>query len=67
MLCFVSSRVHESITVPAIIRAKMLVTSELQGPFSVIISCKLVRKHHIVSISHIFLIGVIDLAGLFVP
>lgn len=67
MLCFVLSREHESITVPVTIRAKMLVKSELQGPLAIIISCILVRKHHIVSISHIFLIGVIDLAGLFVP
>lgn len=67
MLCLVSSRVHDNFSVADIIRAKMLVTGELQGPFTLAISCKLVRKHHIRGISHTFLIGVIDLAGLFVP
>lgn len=44
-----------------------MVIGELQGPSTVNIRRKLVPKHHIVSMSHIFLVGVIDLAGLFVP
>lgn len=67
MLCFVSSCVHESFAVAATIRAKMLAIGELQGPFSESLSRKVAYKHHIVSMSQIFLIGVIDLAGLFVP
>lgn len=51
---------------PSDIRAKMMVIGELQGPLLVSVRCKLVLMHHIVS-THDFLIGVIDLAGLFVP
>lgn len=67
MLCYVSSRAPDSCSTPAAIRAKMLVIGELQGPLTVAFSRKLVSKHHIVSMSHTCLIGVIDLAGLFVP
>lgn len=67
MVCVASSRAYVSNETPTAIRAKMMVVGELQGPLTVTGSRKLVLKHHIVSASHIFLVGVIDLAGLFVP
>lgn len=62
-----SSRAYNLCKTPEAIRAKMLVIGELQGPLAINISLKHVPKHHIVSVSYVFLIGVIDLAGLFVP
>lgn len=67
MECFVSSRMTKLYETFSDIRAKTTVTGELQGPLTVAISCKHVLMHHIVSRSHMFLVGVIDLAGLFVP
>lgn len=62
-----SSQITKSCEMSSDIRAKTTVTGELQGPLTVMISCKLVLTHHIVSTTHMFLVGVIDLAGLFVP
>lgn len=67
MVCVVSSRADLSRVPPTAIRAKMMAIGELQGPLTVTGSCKLVLKHYIVSTTHICPIGVIDLAGLFVP
>lgn len=67
MECFVSSQLTKSCKTSIDIRAKTTVIGELQGPLTVMISCKHVLMHHIVSTSHMFLVGVIDLAGLFVP
>lgn len=67
MKCLTSLRMTKLYKTPSDIRAKTTVTGELQGPLTVMISCKLVLTHHIVSTSHMFLVGVIDLAGLFVP
>lgn len=66
-MCVTSSRAYICFGTPTAIRAKTMVVGELQGPLTVTGSRKLVLKHHIVSTSHIFLVGVIDLAGLFVP
>lgn len=67
MECFVSSQMTDTYKKSSDIRAKTTVTGELQGPLTEMISCKVVLMHHIVSTSHMFLVGVIDLAGLFVP
>lgn len=66
MLCLASSRELGPVTAAAV-RAKMLVTDELQGPFSVTSGRQVAPERLSAGKSHVFLVGVIDIAGLFVP
>lgn len=66
-MCQVLSLARKFCETPSDIRAKMMVIGELQGPLLVIARYKPSLCTTLSVGTHDFLIGVIDLAGLFVP